>query len=387
MNQHSKISKMLIGFFLLLSIVVASCTATNTGMNYDSFIQSLQNKIDTDPTNKEANQPFFSVKGKIVKVNNENINIFEYKDESSAKADASKISPDGSSIGTTMVTWVDEPHFYQNGKLIVLYVGKNKKILAALESSLGSSQIPKTPKKEIANFEECASAGYPILESYPRQCAIRGGKTFVEKINSNFDNKIVQDLCDYNKSDKFEPSVRISKDKEYYQVTMFMKIITRTYPPEISKIPAIDLPVLYYEKDGQLAALCGGYTVGETDPLCVDKLSKLEFGPNLCETELSQIITTQKGKLALEYQDGETVLSGSLFRSTPCVKWTIEISSTKDIPISQVSVNIFDSNKEAICIQVVGEPQEINRVIQQVSEDTNYDIILEDKEVFSGELR
>jgi eight-cysteine-cluster-containing protein len=37
--------------------------------------------------------------------------------------------------------------------------------------------------KEIKNFEECEAAGYPILESYPRQCKTPEGKTFVEDID------------------------------------------------------------------------------------------------------------------------------------------------------------------------------------------------------------
>lgn len=35
--------------------------------------------------------------------------------------------------------------------------------------------------EEITNFEECANAGYLILESYPRQCKAPDGKTFVEE--------------------------------------------------------------------------------------------------------------------------------------------------------------------------------------------------------------
>lgn len=34
----------------------------------------------------------------------------------------------------------------------------------------------------INSFEECVKAGYPILESYPRQCGLPNGKSFVENI-------------------------------------------------------------------------------------------------------------------------------------------------------------------------------------------------------------
>lgn len=36
-------------------------------------------------------------------------------------------------------------------------------------------------KITISSFEECANAGLPIMESYPRQCAA-SGKTFVEEL-------------------------------------------------------------------------------------------------------------------------------------------------------------------------------------------------------------
>lgn len=38
------------------------------------------------------------------------------------------------------------------------------------------------PKPKVKNFEECKAAGYPIMESYPRQCSVPGGKFFVEQI-------------------------------------------------------------------------------------------------------------------------------------------------------------------------------------------------------------
>lgn len=36
--------------------------------------------------------------------------------------------------------------------------------------------------EKINSFEECIKAGYPVLESYPRQCKTQDGKTFVEEV-------------------------------------------------------------------------------------------------------------------------------------------------------------------------------------------------------------
>jgi hypothetical protein len=36
-----------------------------------------------------------------------------------------------------MVAWVDTPHFYSAGRIIVLYVGSDEEILVLLEQVLG----------------------------------------------------------------------------------------------------------------------------------------------------------------------------------------------------------------------------------------------------------
>ena len=40
---------------------------------------------------------------------------------------------------------------------------------------------------QVASFEECVSAGYPIMESYPRQCSTPEGKTFAEDIGNELE--------------------------------------------------------------------------------------------------------------------------------------------------------------------------------------------------------
>jgi hypothetical protein len=47
------------------------------------------------------------------------------------------VSPDGSSIGTSMVTWVDQPNFWARDRLIVLYVGKDAGTIDLLSEVLG----------------------------------------------------------------------------------------------------------------------------------------------------------------------------------------------------------------------------------------------------------
>lgn len=44
-------------------------------------------------------------------------------------------------------------------------------------------QRKPTSVTEITTFEECAAAGNPVMESFPRQC-VTAGKTFVEGVSS-----------------------------------------------------------------------------------------------------------------------------------------------------------------------------------------------------------
>jgi len=105
--------------------------------DYVSLIDNLRAAGATVEPKGEVSQAFFSVKGQVMSVNGGEVQVFEYADESAAEADAALISPDGGSIGTSMVTWVAAPHFYKIGKLIVLYVGNDSAVMKVLESVLG----------------------------------------------------------------------------------------------------------------------------------------------------------------------------------------------------------------------------------------------------------
>jgi len=82
-------------------------------------------------------QPFFTPEGSIIKVNGADVQVFEYESVKAMESEASQVSPDGGSVGTAMVSWMDTPHFYKTGKIIVLYVGSDTILLELLEGVLG----------------------------------------------------------------------------------------------------------------------------------------------------------------------------------------------------------------------------------------------------------
>ncbi len=105
--------------------------------DFVSLVDSLRSAGATVEPAGEVSQLFFSVQGQVITVNGEDVQVFEYDDAASADAEAALVSPDGSSVGTTMVLWIATPHFYQTGQLIVFYVGDSTAVIDALEEVLG----------------------------------------------------------------------------------------------------------------------------------------------------------------------------------------------------------------------------------------------------------
>lgn len=85
----------------------------------------------------QVRQPFFSVPARLIAIDADQVQVLEYADERSARADAARISPDGGTVGNSHVDWIAPPHFYRTGRLLVLYVGNRTDVKTALEGLLG----------------------------------------------------------------------------------------------------------------------------------------------------------------------------------------------------------------------------------------------------------
>lgn len=138
-------------FFLLLSLV--GCNGSDTSVvshggpvrDHVSLVDTLRAQgLTVEPT-EPVSQPFFPVPGQTLKINGEDIQVFEFTDTSAREAQSEEISPDGRSIGQTVVQWIDPPHFFATGKIIVLYLGSDTKLLQQLESALGQQIAGANP--------------------------------------------------------------------------------------------------------------------------------------------------------------------------------------------------------------------------------------------------
>ena len=145
--------RILLVFLVLLAFLVGGCkanspdiaTATSSAAptkppaveDKATLIAALQASGATVETADPVSQPFFTPEGSIIKANGADVQVFEYESAEAMERESSQVSSDGGSIGTTMVTWMDTPHFYKAGRIIVLYVGSDAAVLELLEGALG----------------------------------------------------------------------------------------------------------------------------------------------------------------------------------------------------------------------------------------------------------
>ncbi len=103
------------------------------------FVKQLQARGPTVTLLKTYNQTLlFTAPLRLFQVNHAQVSVYEYANERATQTEAAKISPGGDRIGNAIVAWWIAPHFYQVGKLLVLYVGSERPTLALLRSILGA---------------------------------------------------------------------------------------------------------------------------------------------------------------------------------------------------------------------------------------------------------
>ena len=104
--------------------------------NYASFIDALEKKDVTVELVEVLEDSPFAVPGFVVSVNGEHVQVYEFISATDAHDATLIISKDGTEIGTSIIRWMDEPHFYSQGNLIVQYIGHNPEMLSLLDSLL-----------------------------------------------------------------------------------------------------------------------------------------------------------------------------------------------------------------------------------------------------------
>jgi mono/diheme cytochrome c family protein len=146
---------------------------------YDTFTERLLDYGASVQHMGSINQPFLSGQGRIVRVNGEDLQVFEYANRGLAEDDIRDVRPDGCCFGTTIISWMGSPHLYQKDRLIVIYIGDNSSMRNLLENILGSQFAGATYGAYALNGERIyftaeSASGKPITRT--------GGLFFMHRI-------------------------------------------------------------------------------------------------------------------------------------------------------------------------------------------------------------
>jgi len=106
-------------------------------IDYHSLVKALQSRGLEVQYIKEIDDSMFTVPTKVISVAKTEIQVYEFDSELSTKAAKDTVSYDGTQIGLNSIKWMDAPHFYNQGEIIVQYIGHNPEILNLLDSFLG----------------------------------------------------------------------------------------------------------------------------------------------------------------------------------------------------------------------------------------------------------
>lgn len=107
-------------------------------VDYPTFVNALEHRGVLVEKVDILDDSAFSVPTIVLKVGGVDVQVYEFASEDAAQTASMIVSEDGTEIGTSIIRWIDTPHFYMQGKIIVQYIGQNPEILNLLDSLLGN---------------------------------------------------------------------------------------------------------------------------------------------------------------------------------------------------------------------------------------------------------
>lgn len=85
----------------------------------------------------EVSVPYLSGEGLRLRVNGADVQTFEYGSLITRQAESDLIAPNGRAIGSHLLVWEGEPHFWAWGRVIALYVGDDENVRSLLGQVMG----------------------------------------------------------------------------------------------------------------------------------------------------------------------------------------------------------------------------------------------------------
>ena len=101
--------------------------------------------------------------------------------------------------------------------------------------------------KGITSFNDCVAAGYPVMETYPRQCSVPGGRTFTEIVVTEEEKQVVKanNVFAYDLYGKYNST----EGNIFFSPYSIENALAMTYEGAIGKTAEEMLSVLHFPGD------------------------------------------------------------------------------------------------------------------------------------------
>ncbi len=130
-----------------------------TSVGYVEFIARLTEAGEPFSDHGLFFQPILNMAAHVVQLGDAQVQVFEYDSVTAREAASSGISANGHEINGQTVTWTDEPHFWAGGRLLVLYLGQDERVLDLLGDIFGT---PLTAGSAAAIYAEVVRQVYIV---------------------------------------------------------------------------------------------------------------------------------------------------------------------------------------------------------------------------------
>ena len=131
----------------LITLVLVACSSSASiepATSYDSLVEALDAagmKINSNEENEFLFSGIFSVAGREIVASGESLLAFQFPSEAETDEQLALVSEDGYGIGLKYINWVNDPYFFRNGTLVVVYDGEASLVRTTLEEAMNEPII------------------------------------------------------------------------------------------------------------------------------------------------------------------------------------------------------------------------------------------------------
>lgn len=107
-------------------------------IDFQSLVSAIKSRGLAVEQIEKIDDSAFEVPIQVISVGGMDLQVYEFDSESDVSIAKEIVSSDGTEIGLSIIRWMDTPHFYSQGKIIVQYIGHNPEMVNLLDSFLGN---------------------------------------------------------------------------------------------------------------------------------------------------------------------------------------------------------------------------------------------------------